>query len=77
MKSKGQMVTGDFQENTVTIEIDEPIILKSGEYMVISIEKYKEPEMLDMLKEILEAQESGEVFHSYKIEQLIKEATEI
>jgi hypothetical protein len=32
-------------------------------------------EMLEMLKEILEEQESGEVFHSYKIEQLIKEAT--
>jgi hypothetical protein len=29
-------------------------------------------EMLAMLEEILEAQESGEVFHSYKIEQLIK-----
>jgi hypothetical protein len=37
----------------------------------------KAPEMLEMLKEILESQESGEVFHSYKIEQLIKEATEI
>jgi hypothetical protein len=34
-------------------------------------------EMLAMLEEILEAQESGEVFHSYKIEQLIKEATEL
>jgi hypothetical protein len=37
----------------------------------------KAPEMLDMLKDILESQESGETFHSYKIQQLIKEATEI
>ena len=36
----------------------------------------KSPEMLDMLKDILEAQENGEAFHSYKIEQLIKESTE-
>ena len=37
----------------------------------------KAPEMLEMLNDILEAQDSGETFHSYKIEQLIKEATEL
>lgn len=37
----------------------------------------KAPEMLEMLKEILECQDNGEVYHSYKIEQLIKEATDL
>jgi hypothetical protein len=37
----------------------------------------KAPLMLDMLKDILKAQESGEAFDAYRIEQLIKEATEI
>ena len=37
----------------------------------------KAPEMLEMLNDILEAQDSGETFHSYKIEQLIKEATKL
>lgn len=37
----------------------------------------KAPEMLNMLQDILEAQDNGETYHSYKIEQLIKEATEI
>ena len=34
-------------------------------------------EMLEMLQDILETQDNGEVYHSYKIEQLIKEATEL
>jgi len=37
----------------------------------------KAPEMLEMLKDILEAQDCGETFESYKIEQLIKDATEL
>ena len=37
----------------------------------------KAPEMLEMLKDILEAQDNGDTYHSYKIEQLIKEATTI
>jgi hypothetical protein len=50
---------------------------KIEEYEANALLISKAPEMLEMLKEILEAQESGEVFHSYKIEQLIKQATEI
>ena len=52
-KFKGKMVTGDFQENTVTIEMEEPIVLKAGEYMVIPVEKYTEPELLEALQKIL------------------------
>ena len=37
----------------------------------------KAPLMLEMLKDILQSQESGEAFDAYRIEQLIKEATEI
>jgi hypothetical protein len=37
----------------------------------------KAPLMLEMLKDILQAQESGEQFDAYWIYQLIKEATEI
>lgn len=37
----------------------------------------KAPEMLEMLKDILEANENGEIYHSYKIDQLLKEATEL
>jgi hypothetical protein len=42
-----------------------------------SQKQQKYDEMLAMLEDILEAQKSGEVFHSYKIEQLIKEAKEL
>lgn len=37
----------------------------------------KAPEMLDMLKDILDCYNSGDVYHEYKIKQLIKEATEL
>ena len=42
-----------------------------------SQKQQKYDEMLGMLEAILEAQESGEVFHSYKIEQLIKGVKEL
>ena len=54
MKFKGTIVTGDFDENTVTIQMDEPITLKAGEYFVIPKEKYKAPKMLEMIKKIVE-----------------------
>ena len=71
-KFKGTIVTGDFDENTVTIQMDEPITLKAGEYFVIPKEKYKAPEMLEMLEKVLTAK-----FTCEEIKQLIKEATEI
>jgi hypothetical protein len=37
----------------------------------------KAPEMLEMLKDIVDELESGETPHIYKIKQLIKEATEL
>ncbi len=42
MKYKGTIVSGDLEENTVTIEMDKPIILKAGEYVVIPIEEFKQ-----------------------------------
>jgi hypothetical protein len=42
MNYKGTIVTGDFEENTLTIEMDNPVILKAGEYMVIPIEEFKQ-----------------------------------
>ena len=42
MNYKGTIVSGDLEENTVTIEMDKPIILKAGEYVVIPIEEFKQ-----------------------------------
>jgi hypothetical protein len=42
MQLKGRLVSGDLEENTITIEMEEPIILKAGEYMVIPIEEFKQ-----------------------------------
>jgi hypothetical protein len=42
MNYKGTIVSGDLEENTLTIEMDKPIILKAGEYVVIPIEEFKQ-----------------------------------
>jgi hypothetical protein len=42
MNYKGTMVSGDLQENTVTIKMDKPIILKAGEYVVIPIKEFQQ-----------------------------------
>lgn len=42
MNYKGTIVSGDLEENTVTIEMDKPIILKAGEYVVIPIKEFKQ-----------------------------------
>ncbi len=42
MNYKGTLVSGDFEENTLTIEMDKPVILKAGEYVVIPIEEFKQ-----------------------------------
>jgi hypothetical protein len=78
-KFKGTIVTGDFDENTVTIQMDKPITLKAGEYFVIPKEKYKAPEMLEMLEELISANPMHDGWHEkiLKANQLIKEATEI
>ena len=78
---KGTMVTGDFQENTVTIAMEEPIILKAGEYMVIPAEKYTEPELLLALNKIAQFSDIGNDFAAVvKMKSIaveaIKKATE-
>ncbi len=50
MKYKGTIVSGDLEENTVTIEMDKPIILKAGEYVVIPIEEFKQ-QIIDAVDE--------------------------
>lgn len=42
MQFKGTIVSGDLEENTLTIEMDKPITLKVGEYVVIPIEEFKQ-----------------------------------
>ena len=49
MNYKGTIVSGDFEENTLTIEMDNPVILKVGEYMVIPIEEFKQ-QIIDACK---------------------------
>lgn len=79
---KGTMITGDFQENTVTIEIEEPIVLKAGEYMVIPVEKYTEPKLLEALNKIAQFSDIGNDFAAVvKMKSIavdaIKKATEL
>jgi hypothetical protein len=50
MNYKGTIVSGDLEENTVTIEMDKPIILKAGEYVVIPIEEFKQ-QIIDAVDE--------------------------
>lgn len=38
MKYTGQLVTGDFEENTMTFEIEGEMILQSGKYEISQIE---------------------------------------
>jgi hypothetical protein len=79
---KGTMVIGDLQENTVTIEMEESIILKAGEYMVIPVEKYTEPELLLALNKIAQFSDIGNDFTAVvKMKSIavdaIKKVTEI
>lgn len=81
-KFKGKMVTGDFQENTVTIEMEQPIVLKAGKYMVIPVEKYREPELIEALNKIAQFSDIGNDFAALvKMKSIavdaIKKATEL
>ena len=38
MKYTGQLVTGDFEDNTMTFEIDGEMILQSGKYAIEQIQ---------------------------------------
>jgi hypothetical protein len=50
--TKGKLITGDFNEKTMTFEIEEDFTLQVGNYFLIREEDYKAPEMYDALKEI-------------------------
>tara|TARA_R110000765_G_scaffold425919_1_gene540036 strand:- start:584 stop:868 length:285 start_codon:yes stop_codon:yes gene_type:complete len=38
----GKMITGDFEKNTMTIEVAGEMKLKAGSYAIVPIAKYKE-----------------------------------
>jgi hypothetical protein len=42
MHFKGNLVTGDFQEKTMTFEIGGEMILRAGSYAIIPIDDYNE-----------------------------------
>jgi hypothetical protein len=42
MKYTGQLVTGDFEDNTMTFEIDGEMILQAGKYEISQIEAGKQ-----------------------------------
>lgn len=46
MKYTGQLVTGDFEENTMTFEIEGEMILQAGKYTIARIENESELENL-------------------------------
>lgn len=43
----GYLVTGDLKENTLTVEMDEPITIRAGEYAVIRIDSRIDKEKLE------------------------------
>ena len=49
---KGELITGDFEENTMTFEIEGEMILKAGRYIILTEEEYSksieviEPEII-------------------------------
>lgn len=38
----GKLITGDLKDNTMTFELDEPITLRAGEYVILSKEDHKQ-----------------------------------
>lgn len=36
----GKLITGDFEENTMTFEIEGEMILQAGQYAIVPIDKY-------------------------------------
>jgi len=41
---KAEVITGDLKENTMTFEIQGKMILKAGEYVILTKEEYEELE---------------------------------
>ena len=37
---KGEMITGDFEENTITFEIDGKMTLQAGNYVILKQDEY-------------------------------------
>jgi hypothetical protein len=48
--TKGKLIMGDFEEKTMTFEIDGEFTLQAGNYFLIREEDYKAPEMYEALK---------------------------
>lgn len=38
----GELVTGDFEENTLTIEIDGEMVIQAGRYALVPIDDYNQ-----------------------------------
>ncbi|KKK76035.1 hypothetical protein LCGC14_2867750 [marine sediment metagenome] len=49
---KGELITGDFHEKTMTFEITGDFTLQVGNYFLIREEDYKAPEMYEALNEV-------------------------
>ena len=39
---KGKMYCADFEENTITIEVEGEFLVRAGDYVLLSIEEYEE-----------------------------------
>jgi hypothetical protein len=48
-KFKGTIQSANFEENSITVEMDEKIRVSAGEYFVIPHKDYQEPEMFALL----------------------------
>ena len=71
---KGELLTGDFSDNTMTFEIEGDFILKHGNYIIVREEDYKAHEMYEALKNaiwIIENKADG--FGVDELKSIIKE----
>ena len=50
MKFIGKLITGDFEEKTMTFEIEGEMILQAGEYSITKIDCESEVKKLDLLR---------------------------
>lgn len=43
----GALIYGDLKENTLTIELDQPVIIRAGNYALIRIDNINDKEKLE------------------------------
>ena len=78
----GQIVTGDFEENTITIEVDGEMELQAGKVAVISIEELqnlekKEQQFSKFLQDYMRLRKRQHEFFKTKSQDALKFCKEV